>query len=97
MHAHSSRRTRRTTTYASVPVIYAKRMPNVCNVHQRMDNTISYVGVSTPLNCMAVVAFLLYTLLSNCLPLAHSGITAVLKFLDVTSEELGSAGDAPVY
>ena len=48
--------TQRMTEYCSVPVTYAKLMPNMCNVHQRMDNmshTSSYVGaircgVSTP-------------------------------------------------
>ena len=42
--------------YCSVPLTYAKLMPNVCNVHQRMDkisHTSAYVGairfgVSTP-------------------------------------------------
>ena len=47
--------------YCSVPVTYAKLMPNGCNVHQRMDkmsHTSAYVGaircgVSTPLNAYA--------------------------------------------
>ena len=45
-----------TPEYCSVPVTYAKLMPNVCNVHQSMDNisyTSAYVGaihcvLSTP-------------------------------------------------
>ena len=44
--------------YCSVPLTYAKLMPNVCNVHQRMDkisHTSAYIsaircGVSTPLD-----------------------------------------------
>ena len=47
----------RMPAYCSVPLTYAKLMPNVCNVHQRMDkisHTSAYVGaircgVSTPL------------------------------------------------
>ena len=46
----------RMSAYCSVPLTYAKLMPNVCNVHQRMDkisHTSAYVGaircgVSTP-------------------------------------------------
>ena len=46
----------RMPAYCSVPVPYAKLMPNVCNVHQRMgilSHTSAYVGglrcgVSTP-------------------------------------------------
>ena len=42
--------------YCSVPITYARLIPNVCNVHQRMDkisHTSAYVGaircgVSTP-------------------------------------------------
>ena len=51
MHKTSGR-TRRTTTYChciySVTVTYEKLMPNVCNVHQRIDemsHTSVYVGV----------------------------------------------------
>ena len=48
----------RVPAYCSVPLTYAKLMPNVCNVHQRMDkisHTSAYVGaircgVSTPLD-----------------------------------------------
>ena len=52
--------------YFSVPLTYAKRMPNVCNVHQRMDkisHTSAYVGaircgVSTPLPMQYTEIFL---------------------------------------
>ena len=52
----------RMPAYCSVHVTYAKLMPNVCNLHQRMDkmsHTSAYVGaircgVSTPLDKTAV-------------------------------------------
>ena len=37
----------RMPAYCSVPLTYAELMPNVCNVHQRMDKisrTSAYVG-----------------------------------------------------
>ena len=53
----------RIPAYCSVPLTYAKLMPNVCNVHQRMDkisHTSAYVGaircgVSTPLVSLVFV------------------------------------------
>ena len=70
------------SAYCSVPLTYAKLMPNVCNVHQRMDkisHTSAYVGaircgVSTPSVCRDLKhAHAIYRTFLGCKTLSLTG------------------------